>query len=52
MTDLVLALLELVFLPFSLRDSVLFLTVFGVFLFCFSFKCIRVLMSLAGRGGV
>lgn len=46
MTDLVLALLNLVFFPFSQHESILFLTVFGVWLFCLSFKCIKSLMRL------
>lgn len=50
MADLVTPLLELVFFPFDKVDSALFMTVFGVFLFCFSFKCIRILMRLGGRG--
>lgn len=49
MTDLVTQLLELVFFPFDKTDSILFLTVFGVFLFCLSFKCIRLLMHLGSR---
>lgn len=49
MSDFVLALLDLLFFPFDKVDSVLFMTVFGVFLFCFSFKCIRVLMRAALR---
>lgn len=46
MSDFVLALLDLLFFPFDKVDSVLFMTVFGVFLFCFAFKFIRVLMSI------
>lgn len=49
MTDFVTALLELLFFPFDKTDSVLFMTIFGVFLFCFAFKCIRVLMRVACR---
>ncbi len=42
--DLVEALLNLLFFPFSLSDNSLFLVVFGVFLFCFSFVLIKRLM--------
>lgn len=49
MTDLVIQLLELVFFPFDKVDSILFLTIYGVFLFCLSFKCIRCLMWLGHR---
>ena len=49
MPDLITPLLELVFFPFDKVDSALFMTVFGVFLFCLVFKCIRVLMSLGFR---
>mgnify|MGYP006974125706 FL=1 len=43
-SDLVEALLDLLFFPFSLSDNSLFLVVFGVFLFCFSFVLIKRLM--------
>lgn len=46
MTDFVHALLELLFFPFDKSDSVLFVTVFGVFLFCFSFFIIKRIMRL------
>lgn len=46
MTDFVTSLLELLFFPFDKVDSVLFMTVFGVFLFCYAFKLIRVLMDM------
>lgn len=42
--DLVEALLNLLFFPFSLADNSFFLVVFGVFLFCFSFVLIKRLM--------
>lgn len=40
------SMLNLVFFPFRQSESVLFLTVFGVFLFCFSFALIRKLMRV------
>ena len=43
-SDLVEALLDLLFFPFSLSDNSFFLVVFGVFLFCFSFVLIKRLM--------
>ena len=46
--DLVDALLNLLFFPFSLSDNSLFLVVFGVFLFCFSFSGCRICL-LIGR---
>ena len=44
MTEFVTALLDLLFFPFNKSDSVLFLTVFGVFLFSFAFVLIKKLM--------
>ena len=41
MVEFVHALLELLFFPFDKSDSVLFVTIFGVFLFCFSFAIIK-----------
>ena len=38
------SLVYVLFFPFSLSDNSLFLVVFGVFLFCFSFVLIKRLM--------
>ena len=44
MVEFVHALLDLLFFPFDKSDSVLFVTIFGVFLFCFSFAIIKRIM--------
>lgn len=49
MTDLVQALLELVMFPFHQTNSPIFLTIWGVWMFCVSFKCVRALMRLGLR---
>ena len=46
MTDFISSLLQLLFWPFDKSDSFLFVTVFGVFLFCFSFALIKRLMRM------
>lgn len=46
MSDFVTAMLDLLIWPFSQSDSFLFMTVFGVFLFCFSFSLIKYIMRL------
>lgn len=46
MIDFVTSLLDLLFFPFDKVNSVLFITVFGVFLFCFSFAIIKKLMRM------
>lgn len=46
MVDFVTALLELLFWPFDKVGSALFMCIFAVFLFCYSFALIRCIMRL------
>lgn len=46
MSDFVSGMLQLLFWPFSQSESFLFMTVFGVFLFCYAFAMIKYIMRL------